>query len=119
MPRAGKPDNLKPWKPGQSGNPSGRPKGFAARIQELCGGDNYPRIAEGFAVIAFGTAAQRRQFFGADIRVSARDRLTALIELRDSGPGRPAQTVHADYPPIPLFTLPEGCMPSVSSGPRD
>jgi hypothetical protein len=28
------PSNLKPWKPGQSGNPRGRPKGFASKIRE-------------------------------------------------------------------------------------
>lgn len=32
-------ENLKPWKPGQSGNPSGRPKGIARTVRERCGGD--------------------------------------------------------------------------------
>lgn len=32
---AGKVENLKPWKAGQSGNPGGRPKGIAAKAREL------------------------------------------------------------------------------------
>jgi uncharacterized protein DUF5681 len=27
------------WKPGQSGNPGGRPKGLQRRVRELCGDD--------------------------------------------------------------------------------
>jgi hypothetical protein len=119
MPRRGKPENLKPWKPGESGNPGGRPKGFAARIKELTGGDDYPRIAEAFAVIAFGTAGQRRQFFGEPLKVTARDRIAALIELRDSGPGRPTQTINDDRPYAPIFALPEGCRPDMTGIPTE
>ena len=32
-------ENLKPWKPGQSGNPAGRPKGVARTVRERCGGE--------------------------------------------------------------------------------
>ena len=32
-------ENLRPWKPGQSGNPAGRPKGIAKTVRERCGGD--------------------------------------------------------------------------------
>jgi hypothetical protein len=104
----------KGFQPGASGNPGGRPKGFAARIKELTGGDDYPRIAEGFAVLAFGSPAERKKFFGEVVQVTARDRIAALIELRDSGPGRPAQTVIADTPHVPLFAMPNGSMPSMS-----
>ena len=31
--------NLIPWKPGQSGNPNGRPKGIGKRAREIAGGD--------------------------------------------------------------------------------
>jgi hypothetical protein len=29
----------RPFKPGQSGNPGGRPKGVASTVREVCGGD--------------------------------------------------------------------------------
>lgn len=35
----GRVENLNPWKPGQSGNPSGRPKGLARYARERCGND--------------------------------------------------------------------------------
>ena len=44
--------------PGQSGNPGGRPKGFAVCIKERCG-ENYERLVEGLYLIAFGKAAIR------------------------------------------------------------
>lgn len=43
--KASQPQNPEPaanpgnWKPGQSGNPGGRPKGLARRVRELVGGD--------------------------------------------------------------------------------
>lgn len=81
------------FKPGQpSANPGGRPKGFATKIKELCG-ENYEQIALGLYLIAKGTAAQRKKFFGEDIKVDTKDRVAALRELRDSGPGRPVQTL--------------------------
>ena len=95
MPRRGRPENLTAWKPGQSGHPGGRPKGFVARIKDVCGED-YERLAKGFEMIAFGPPAERRTFFGEPVTVTARDRIAAMVELRDSGPGRPAQTISAD-----------------------
>jgi uncharacterized protein DUF5681 len=80
------------FKPGQSGNPGGRSKGFATKIKELCG-DDYEKIAEGLFAIAFGTAAARSKFFGETVNVTTKDRIAAAIALRDSGPGRPAQTL--------------------------
>jgi hypothetical protein len=90
------------FKPGEpSANPGGRPKGFANRIKELCGED-YDKIARGFAVIAWGTAEERQEFFGVAVKVSAKDRLIAMRELRDSGPGRPVQTLEhlGDVPTV-------------------
>jgi hypothetical protein len=99
--------NLRPFRRGQSGNPGGRPVGFVGRIKERCGED-YEQIVDGLYLIAFGTAAQRRRFFGEDVKVETRDRLNAIVELRDSGPGRPVQTVDLGdgSPDVPAFALP-------------
>ena len=80
---------------GKVANPNGRPKGFAAQIQRLCGKD-YQKIAEAHAVIAFGTAKECTAVFGEPLRRTVKDHLTALTELRDSGPGRPSQAL-ANY----------------------
>ena len=63
---------------------------------------------KGFAVIAVGTAKQREKFFGEPVYVSTRDRLAAMVELRDSGPGRPVQTLDLGdgSPDVPAFALP-------------
>src|SRR5687767_3729754 len=70
------------FQPGQSGNPGGRPKGFATKIKELCG-DDYEKIAKGFYLIAFGTATERKAFFGEAVKVATKDRIAAAVALRD------------------------------------
>lgn len=80
------------FKPGNNANPGGRPKGFATKIKELCG-DDYEKIARGLYMIAFGAAHERAEFFGESVRVSAKDRIAAAVALRDSGPGKPVQTL--------------------------
>ena len=60
------------WKPGQSGNPNGRPKGIAARVRELVKPDE---IVEGLLKEA-RTAT------------SARDRIAAWNALTDRGWGK-------------------------------
>jgi hypothetical protein len=84
-------------KKGQVANPNGRPKGFAAQIQRLCGKD-YQKIAEAYAVIAFGTTKQCTEISGEPIRRTVKDRLTALTELRDRGPGCPSQALAHSVP---------------------
>jgi hypothetical protein len=85
------------FNPGEIGNPYGRPKGFSTQIQRLCGKD-YRKTAEGLRVVAFGNADQCERFFGEPIRRTVKDRLAAMVELRDSGPGRPAQAVPSAGP---------------------
>ena len=67
--------NLRPWKPGQSGNPGGRPKGVAKTVREVCGGSPL-RLAHGLLEIA------------EDPKVRPRDRIAAYSELLDRGWGK-------------------------------
>jgi hypothetical protein len=91
------------FRPGQSGNPGGRQKGFAKAIQAKCG-DDYERIVEGLYAIAFGSPKQVKEVFGPRFEVTPKMRLTALLELRNSGPGRPRQVDDVEAPPdVPLF----------------
>ena len=106
---------MKPFRKGVSPNAGGRPKGFAALIKERCGED-YGYLVDGLFMIAFGKAAQRRAFFGERVKVTTHDRLVAMIELRNSGPGRPAQVIDIDgWPQVPMFVLNE--LPSMSPNP--
>ena len=43
----------RPFPPGQSGNPGGRPKGIAKTVREACGGDP-SKLVEGLLAIAGG-----------------------------------------------------------------
>lgn len=79
--------NLKPWRPGQSGNPGGRPKSLLGSVRDVCG-NNGQRIVEALALIAFGTQTELRRQFGRSAASSTKDRLTALRELADRGFGR-------------------------------
>lgn len=95
------------FRPGTSGNPGGKAKGFPAQIQKYCGKD-YGKIAQGFALIAFGTDAECKTFFRETIRRATKDRLIALRELRDSGPGKPSQPVSMQGNEALMFVLPPG-----------
>jgi Family of unknown function (DUF5681) len=76
--------NLRPWKPGQSGNPGGRPKGVAKTVREVCGGD--PRgLAEGLLAIARGEGV------GVNTKpVRPADQIRATELLLAYGWGKPA-----------------------------
>ena len=88
---------------GKSGNPGGRPKGFAKAIQARCGED-YAQLVEGLYLIAFGSDLEVETFFGKPLERKTADRLRAILELRDSGPGRPTQIHEIETPPdVPLF----------------
>ena len=68
-------ENLRPWKPGQSGNPSGRPKGIATQARELIG-DDPSRLLNVFLEIA------------EDTRQKAADRRAAAESLLDRAYGK-------------------------------
>ena len=68
-------ENLRPWKPGQSGNPNGRPKGIARTVRERCGGDPGMLVDE---LLAIAT----------DQAVRPADRTNALRALIEHGWGK-------------------------------
>ena len=73
------------FKPGQSGNPSGRPKGIAKAVREACGGD--PTVlVEGLLAIAAGEGAGGKP-------ARAADQIRAYEVLLAYGWGKPATFV--------------------------
>jgi len=84
----GKIENLKPWQPGQSGNPGGRPKrdAITAALREQLesqanDGDNYT-IADAVA------ATLIKQALGGDVR--------AIREIADRVEGKPRQQLEIE-----------------------
>ncbi len=95
MPNA---QNLRPFRPGQSGNPGGRPKSLLTGIRQHVGHDG-EKLVEAWATIAFGTATAIRKQFGRVTKVTTRDRLMAMKELADRGWGRPLVAVTMEVVP--------------------
>ena len=89
-------NNLSPWKPGQSGNPSGRPKGtrdLAGYVLESTDGgqelvDVLVSIARGFMP---NVAVQKGSRPRKDQQVRPADQLKAIEMLLDRGFGRSPQ----------------------------
>ena len=89
-------NNLNPWKPGQSGNPSGRPKGtrdLAGYVLESTDGgqelvDVLVSIARGFMP---NVAVQKGSRPRKDQQVRPADQLKAIEMLLDRGFGRSPQ----------------------------
>lgn len=88
-------ENLQPFKPGQSGNPGGRPKGLASAVKEIAGKDG-KRLVEAWAAIAFGSTHEVKRVFGATLKPTVRDRLMALEQLADRGFGKAVQSIAMD-----------------------
>lgn len=90
------------FKPGQSGNPGGRPKGQAlvSSIRAKVG-DGGEKLVEALYAIAFAKQEDIERIFGA--KATLRDRLSAVQELADRGFGKvPQQLDHADSNGEPL-----------------
>jgi len=89
-------NNLSPWTPGQSGNPSGRPRGtrdLAGYVLETTDGgkelvDALVCIARGFTP---NVPAQKGSRPRKDQQVRPADQLKAIEMLLDRGFGRPPQ----------------------------
>ena len=78
----------KPFKPGQSGNPGGRPKGVATTVREVCGGSPLV-LAQVLLAIAENPRARDR------------DRIAAASVLLDRGWGKaPAFTAVEGHDPL-------------------
>ena len=89
-------NNLSPWKPGQSGNPSGRPKGtrdLAGYVLETTDGGK--KLVDALVSIARGVMpnvpAQEGSRPRKDQQVRPADQLNAIEMLLDRGFGRSPQ----------------------------
>ena len=96
MTTANNPNNLSPWKPGQSGNPSGRPKGtrdLAGYVLETT--DDGRELIDSLLSIARGItpniAVQEGSRPRKDQQVRPADQLKAIEMLLDRGFGRSPQ----------------------------
>lgn len=82
---------LRPWKPGQSGNPGGNPKGLVAEVRAKFGKDIIP-ILEVFRDLATGKTPPGYE--GAEIKTS--DRIKAGEEVISRVIGKPVQAIEGD-----------------------
>ena len=82
----------KGFKPGQSGNPSGRPKGIAAKAREIIG-DDPTELLEVFLEIAHNPAEK------------AADRKAAAEALLDRAYGKAPSFAPVDGDPLDLLSI--------------
>ena len=83
----GRVENLRPFKPGQSGNPGGRPKGLVSRIRQ--------QTREGEELVDYMLRVFR------DENASRRDRMQAADWLADRGFGKPTQPTRQEIVDVP------------------
>jgi hypothetical protein len=91
------------FRPGQSGNPGGRPKGLAEEVRAQIGERD---LVMAMVLILRGTPEQRRKFFGDSVKVSTKDRLEAADWLGIRGHGKPKDTL-AIEDAIPVLVVDE------------
>lgn len=82
--------NLRPYQPGQSGNPGGRRPSLTKTVHSIVGHDG-SKLVQGLVAIAFGTPADQKAIFGKPLKVSVRDRKDAIEILLDRGWGKALQ----------------------------
>jgi Family of unknown function (DUF5681) len=76
--------NLRQWPKGESGNPSGRPRGFVSEIRR--------QTKNGFELVSFALRVLRNE------EAEMRDRAWACTYLTDRGFGKPVQGLEFDGP---------------------
>jgi hypothetical protein len=101
-----------PFKPGQTGNPNGRPrKSVAERRDTKRNKARHKREMRGYLQKKFGEAGKEIIDAFADIafspKASTKERLAALQELANRGWGRPSALAAEQAEVAPLFTLSE------------
>ena len=82
------------FKKGRSGNPGGRPKGLAETVRTLVGQDGR-KLVDANMLLAWGSAEDRRVFFGESVKVQPKDRQAAIEWLGERGWGKPIQEVNS------------------------
>ena len=107
-----------PWKPGQSGNPSGRPKGtrdLAGYVLETTDGGK--ELVDALVCIARGTmpnvAVQEGSRPRKDQQVRPADQLKAIEMLLDRGFGRSPQQLDVAHSVTITLDLYSHCLPGV------
>jgi hypothetical protein len=78
---------LIPFKPGQSGNPGGRPRSLVKAVRDKCGEDGKTLVQAAY-LIAMGTPAEVRAFFGEHLKRDAKVRMQAIEFLSERGYGK-------------------------------